>query len=96
MKAPAEALLDDEGENVDPFRAWSVMMAGCGLKPGVVVGKTTANGAWCDHTEFDIGHLFHTIFHCLGIDPHKTEYDNNGQPLPIAHDDCGPIKEVMA
>ncbi len=76
--------------------AWSVMMAGCGLKPGVVVGKTTANGAWCDDTEFDIGHLFHTIFHCLGIDPHKTEYDNNGQPLPIAHDDCGPIKEVMA
>lgn len=32
MKAPAEALLDDEGENVDPFRAWSVMMAN--EKPG--------------------------------------------------------------
>lgn len=76
--------------------AWSVMMAGCGLKPGVVVGKTTANGAFCDGVEFDIGHLFHTIFRCVGVDPAKTEYDNNGQPLPIAHDDCGPIKEVMA
>jgi L-alanine-DL-glutamate epimerase-like enolase superfamily enzyme len=32
MKAPAEALLDHAGENVDPFKAWSVMMAN--EKPG--------------------------------------------------------------
>ena len=36
------------------------------------------------------------MFHCLGIDPDTTEYDNDGQPLPIAHDDMGPIREVMA
>ncbi len=76
--------------------AWSVVLAGCGLRRGVVVGQTTPNGAWCDHTEFDIGHLFHTIFHCLGVDSSKVEYDNDGQPLPIAHDDMGPIREVMA
>ena len=76
--------------------AWSVVMAGCGVKRGIVVGKTTPNGAFCDHTEYDIGHLFHTIFLSMGIDPTKTEYDNNGQPLPIAHEDMGPIKELMA
>ena len=36
------------------------------------------------------------LFRCAGVDPSATEYDNNGQPLPIAHEDCAPIKEVMA
>ncbi|MDA1050152.1 MAG: DUF1501 domain-containing protein [Planctomycetota bacterium] len=76
--------------------AWSLVLAGCGIKRGVIAGKTTPNGAWCDSDAYDIGHLFHTIFRCLGIDPTNTEYHNNGQPLPIAHDDCGPIAEVMA
>ena len=76
--------------------AWSIMLAGCGLKQGVVVGKTTANGAWCDDAEFDIGHLFHTILLCMGVDPETTKYDHGGQPLPIAHEDCEPILELMA
>jgi hypothetical protein len=29
----------------------------------------------------------------LGIDP---EYDNQCQPLPIAHDDCSAIKELLS
>ena len=33
-------------------------------------------------SEHDIGHLFHTWFRALGIDPDKTKYDNDGQPLP--------------
>ena len=71
------------------------MLAGLGLKPGLVAGKTTANGAFCDGAEYDIGHLFHTIFSCLGIDAKTTEYVNNGQPLPIAHDDMDVIAEVL-
>ncbi len=62
----------------------------------IVVGKTNALGTWVDSEEHDIGHLFHTWFHALGIDPHRVEYDNAGQPLPIAHDDCHQIKEVLA
>ena len=76
--------------------AWSLVLAGCGIKRGVVVGQTTANGAYVDTQEHDIGHLFHTIFHTMGIDAHTTEYINNGQPLPIAHDDCDKINEVLA
>jgi Protein of unknown function (DUF1501) len=76
--------------------AWSLVMAGCGLKHGIVSGKTNALGTWVDGREHDVGHLFHTWFKALGIDPAETAYDNNGQPLPIAHEDCGPIKDVLA
>ena len=76
--------------------AWSLVLAGAGVKRGVVVGATTANGAFCDGAEYDVGHLFHTLFHCLGVDAAKTEYINNGQPLPIAHEECSKIDEVLA
>lgn len=75
---------------------WSVAMGGGGLRSGVVVGKTNDLGTFNAHEEYDVGHLFHTFFKVLGIDPAKTEYDNGGQPLPIAHDDCLPIKDLCA
>jgi hypothetical protein len=75
--------------------AWSVAMAGRGIKRGVVVGQTSADGVWVDGQGYDVGHLFHTIFKAVGIDAKKTEYMNNGQPLPIAHDDCFPIDSVL-
>ncbi|MCH8047820.1 MAG: DUF1501 domain-containing protein [Planctomycetes bacterium] len=75
--------------------AWSMCMGGAGLAQGAVVGKTNAKGTWIEGEEYDIGHVFHTIFRAIGIDPAKTEYDNNGQPLPLANEDCGPIKELL-
>ena len=53
-------------------------------------------GYRCEGYEYDIGHLFHTIFNCLGIDSKQDQYLNNGQPLPIAHDDMDVIREVLA
>jgi uncharacterized protein (DUF1501 family) len=76
--------------------AWSVAMAGCGLKRGVVVGETNEQGTFVKGDEHDIGALFHTWFSCLDIDTKKVEYDNAGQPLPLAHDDMQPVKELMA
>ena len=75
--------------------AWSVVMAGCGLQPGVVVGKTNAEGTFVDGQPHDIGHLFHTWLKALGVPEEKMEYDNDGQPLPVAHDDCGPIASIL-
>lgn len=76
--------------------AWSLALAGAGIKRGVVAGKTTPDGAFVDESPYDVGHLFHTIFRAVGIDPQQTEYMNNGQPLPVVREGCGPIKEVMA
>ncbi|HEV7223113.1 MAG TPA: DUF1501 domain-containing protein [Pirellulales bacterium] len=76
--------------------AWSAVMAGCGIKRGLAVGKTNDEGTWVTTEEYDIGHMFHTWFRALGIDPKQTQYDNNGQPLPIAHDDCHAVDELLA
>lgn len=71
-------------------------MAGVGLKKGIVHGKTNGLGTFVEDEEHDIGHLFHTWFHALGVPDEKMEYLNNGQPLPVAHDDCGPIQGLLA
>ncbi len=76
--------------------AWSAVMGGGGLKRGVVVGKTNDKGTWVTSDEHDIGHLFHTWFHALGIDSHRKQYYNAGQPLPLAHEDMKAIKELLA
>ena len=76
--------------------AWSLVMAGCGVKRGIVVGSTSDNGTYVTTEPFDIGHMFHTWFNALGIDSQHTEYDNNGQPLPVAHEGCHPVQELLA
>jgi len=75
--------------------AWSIAMAGRGIKPGVVEGKTNDLGTEVASKPHDIGHVFHTWYKALGIDPKETEYRNGGQPLPIAHEDMHAIREVL-
>jgi hypothetical protein len=77
-------------------QCWSIAMAGCGLKRGTVIGATNERGEAVATDPYDIGHFFHTWFKALGIDPQKVEYDNHGQPLPIAHDGCGVITGALA
>lgn len=76
--------------------AWSLALAGTGLKPGTVIGKTNDLGTFVEGDAFDIGDMFHTWFAALGIDSRKVEYDNHGQPLPIAHDNCRVVNELLA
>ena len=47
-------------------KAWSVALAGCGLKAGAVVGKTNANGTAVTDREVNGGHLFHTYLRAVG------------------------------
>ncbi len=76
--------------------AWSVCMAGRGIKPGVAAGKTNALGTDVATEPHDIGHLFHTWYRALGVNPETAKYYNNGQPLPIAHEEMHAVKEVLA
>jgi hypothetical protein len=76
--------------------AWSIAMGGCGIQRGAVVGATNAEGTFVEETPHDIGHLFHTWFRALGIPPQHMEYVHNGQPLPVAHDECHAIADLLS
>jgi uncharacterized protein (DUF1501 family) len=76
-------------------RAWSIALAGCGIKGGTVVGKTNANGTAVSDRQVHGGHLFHTYLTALGINSEKNHYVN-GRPIPIADPKAGPIAEVLA
>lgn len=76
--------------------AWSLAMAGCGIRPGVVLGETLADGTDVNSEAWDIGALFHTWYTALGINSQEAEFMNGTQPLPIAHDDMQPIPELLA
>jgi uncharacterized protein (DUF1501 family) len=76
-------------------KAWSVALAGCGVKAGAVVGKTNANGTAVTDREVNQTHLFHTYFRALGLNPEKNYYVN-ARPIPVADPAGAPIAEVLA
>ncbi len=76
--------------------AWSLATAGAGIRPGVIVGETNAQGTDILTQPYDIGSMFHTWFRALGINPETTHYANGTQPLPIAHDEMTAIQELLA
>jgi hypothetical protein len=76
--------------------AWSMMMTGCGLKRGVVVGATDADGVDVLGKPFSEQNLFATIFTALGLDPH-CEYDLPGMPtFHRVENKAAPIRELLA
>jgi hypothetical protein len=71
-------------------------MAGCGIRRGVVVGGTDADGVEVDGKAFDEKNLFATIFTALGIDPYAL-YDLGDLPgFRRVEDLAEPIREVLA
>jgi uncharacterized protein (DUF1501 family) len=76
-------------------KAWSVALGGCGIKAGAVVGKTNANGTAVTDREVNGGHLFHTYFRAVGVDPTKNFYPND-RPVPIADPAASAIIELLA
>jgi uncharacterized protein (DUF1501 family) len=76
-------------------RAWSVALAGCGIRGGAVVGKTNDHGTAVVDREVNGGHLFHTYFRALGLNP-NSKYYVNGRPIPKADPKASAIHEVLA
>lgn len=76
--------------------AWSMAMAGCGIKSGTVFGATDDDGVKVSENQVDQGRLFSTIFTALGIDPH-VEYDLPGFPtFSRVEGMAEPIREILA
>ena len=87
----------NEARGRDHFpKAWSLAMAGAGIKGGVVHGATDSLGANVTEGKVDNRNLFATIFRALGIDPHE-EYELPGLPTFYrVEEDAEPILGVLA
>jgi hypothetical protein len=76
-------------------RAWSVALAGCGIKPGIVHGSTDEQGTEVKDDQVKLGDLFHTYLQALGINS-RGMYEIGGQTNPIADPAAKPIEAVLA
>jgi len=76
--------------------AWSLMMTGCGLKRGVVVGETDADGVQVVGQAWNEQNLFATIFKALGLDPY-AEFEMPGMPtFHRVENKAEPIRALLA
>ena len=76
-------------------KAWSLAMAGAGIRGGVVYGATDEMGFEVTERAVDNRRLFATIFSALGINPHD-EYDLPGLPtFQRVEEDAQPISEIL-
>ncbi len=76
--------------------AWSLAMAGCGIKPGVVLGATDVDGFAPIDKPQNEKNLFATIFTALGIDPY-AEYDLPNLPTFYrVEDKAPPMRELLS
>jgi len=75
--------------------AWSCSLSGCGIRPGVVYGKTDLDGMTVTDGEMGAGDLFATIFKAVGVDPHQ-EYQYGARPIPLSDPGTRIITDILA
>ncbi len=67
-------------------RAFSVVLAGGGIRGGQVIGKTDAHGERPTDRPISPADLAYTIYRALGIDPRQELRTDNGRPVQINRD----------
>jgi RNA polymerase sigma factor (sigma-70 family) len=76
-------------------RCFSVVLAGCGIKGGQVIGKTSADGTDIEQRPVTPPELLATIYQALGIDP-ATEYRTSaGAREPLVKPGNRPVREAL-
>jgi len=75
--------------------AQSVLLAGGGIKRGVVVGATDKQAAYPTTDPVSVPDLLRTLFHQIGIDTTKTYLTPLGRPVPIV-DGGRVVHELLA
>jgi uncharacterized protein (DUF1501 family) len=66
-------------------RSWSVVLGGAGMKGGIAVGRTSADGMEVDGPHYNSEDVLATVCHALGIPLETTFTSNNGRPMKIAN-----------
>jgi uncharacterized protein (DUF1501 family) len=76
-------------------RCFSVALAGCGIKGGQVIGKTSADGTRIEEYPIKPPELLATIYQALGINPRMQYLSNTGHPVRLAEPVAHPVREVL-
>ncbi len=76
-------------------RSFAVAMAGCGIRGGALIGRTNETGTAIADRQVNGGHLFHTYFRALGLNPTRN-FHHEGRPIPMADPAAAAISEVLA
>jgi hypothetical protein len=73
----------------------SVLLAGGGLRPGIVVGSSNARGEFPRERPLTPADLIATVYDRLGLDPATTLHDRLGRPMPLVPAGGEPIRELL-
>jgi hypothetical protein len=73
----------DGGRDHWPW-CYSVLLAGGGLRSGMVLGASDRFAAYPSENPVSPWDVAATLYHCLGIDPETHLTDPLGRPLPLA------------
>jgi hypothetical protein len=76
------------------IRAWTICLSGSGIKGGVTVGETDADGREVKERPISEGDLFATIYTSLGINP-RTRHMAGVRPIWATPEGSKPIKELL-
>lgn len=74
--------------------AWSAVLAGAGIRGGVVHGETDADGAKVVKDAVTVPNLLATVATTLGLDPADTVQSPAGRPIALT-DGGTPVKAVL-
>ena len=89
--------LHDKGAQGAGREHWSDVycnaFAGAGLKRGAVIGSSDKHGAYVQDNPISPKDILCTLYHLLGIDPHRTIPDRLGRPYPLVSE--GRVVEEM-
>lgn len=83
-----------EGRDHHP-RAWSAVLAGGGIRGGIVHGATDATGDRVADKPVQLPDLFATVAWQLGLDPSKSRISNGGRPISVT-DSGAAIRALIA
>ena len=72
------------------------LLAGGGMKTGQVIGATDRIAGEAASRPVTFGELFATLYHNLGIDPHRAILqDLTGRPQYLVEEGANPLKELV-
>ena len=81
-RTPFVAKADNKGRE-HHSRAFSSWLAGAGVKPGIVYGRTDDYGIQVAENEVHVHDLHATILHLLGLDHQKLTYRHGGRDFRL-------------